>query len=1778
MDSGPYSIVIGTVFVCFTPFRKDSSCVPMIMNMNEKGRQTKLLAAIAVLAMVVCALAVVIPSDNVSGAYTETTDGPFNFVDDVNFGDTYGGSFGNSTLTQDLSVDYDANSKTYTITGILVYQALNQDNAFEKLWTDNTNNHYGLAFNINIGENSTISYGEKKVTADNTGIQFLQYISPAGADSVKITVAAAEGGTEADVGTYTVDWSGVTYKIDLSKTGVKGSQNENWTYSANTLALNNYKGSEIFYHNGDLKVTLSGENTITANAPKTTTNNAILGAATSITISGTGSLAINQMADTGFGISAPTVTIGDQPAGETKTKVTVTDGGNRAIYGWKEITIQNADVTVSASEKAIRGGSLTVIDSKVVANIVEGSPDVNSQGVDDIWGIKTSANVTLDANSSVTTEGFRLDGDESTLTITDGGLLVVSGDYVQNAGADLVKNIAGLYIDNLNEAETAVNGTPSDEDKGIYLTDNAGTYGNITVTDSTGATEEKIITVTDNLQNELTNGESQNVVFIVPGNMSSANLEINSVPDDKVLTINATTNAFTGTLSLNGTSAVLNNFSGYFTVKAGSVIINGTDMAGEINDIEGTVYISGSSSADGTLTFQPKTDAKEARVIIDGTYGALDVNNTFVFNNVELIVADDGTVNVANNAKIQLVGSEMSVSGKVLGTDGTIDADANSKVYATSGSIIAPDLTGAGEFYIEDAMEEYRISKNVVSNISTTAQQKVYIDNSITIFSGFTVEIKGTLEVAEGMRVIVEDGAHLIINGQNSTADISGSIIVRGADGLVFSGKTMTVDGSITVNADSTSAALDVDGTTELNGTITVNKNSVAQFDKINVNQGATLTINGTATGAVTNYGSVVMNGTANNFNVNQENGGVVTVASVSGEMTVTDDGMTLRKDTENSDANSIKFSGVTGMTVTSSVANKTVDGQKVYYAVMTLNGTAGPVKDAPSSTVTISDGTVTVADTLTVGKIDVVIDGTLDVDGTVTAVSEQGTWNITGSGTLDVSGTVRTNDAIHESGGVANVNAVYYQSIEDSITYHIYTNLAAALESDAEDLAILGNIEILVDTVIPDGKTVESDGTITVGNDDITDITLTVENGGYLSANTINVKATMVVENDDDLDCSNVLSDVSSQIEEDYITSTTYTNIYTALAQAQPGETVKITNKAGTVTLTRDVTIPAEVTLEVPTQKTLAVTEGVTLDVQGTLYLNNGELVAADSDDDGIDASFGMVASKTDGNNITLKAVVTVSGLIKTSGTFEFGQYFVSGAYYDIQNYTYVSPVDDAVAIIDTIDYKEISVWGENTVGDISVVGDEDEEASIAINYYSKDGVTVGEFSAGTVTLSDAVISIDAKVAVNGTFANAVGSIELENTVAGTNGIKFADGYKTVDGEDVQVFNVSGDIDGSTEGVNSSGVTFNDDVNVNGALTIKPKYTPLTSGEKFGNVIVSANATVTIDGDGKTLTVTDGNTAKTDSNILIEGTVYALNGGKVDVDDATVTGTLTQAVRSENVTAGNITISGDLFVGLTAGDITADGTKTSGSTTATVNGAVTVKGTIYALNGTSVDSLITEDLNSTQFYVEDELWMTAYGSTATVSTTPAANAHLDAWNDENGKPVAPTDTSGWSITIASYPAVYADLDYEIYTITVFADPGIEAVYIDGKLMTSGMFAAIDGSTDGNAILYEGFQLTVSAGTHEVTYKIGNYYSGEATMTVNGEAVSGNTFTCSGTGTDNENVVIYLQGIQADAPSGGSTGTSSGDDGMGLTDYLLIILVVLIVVMAIIVALRLMRS
>ena len=1823
----------------------------MNMNMNEKGRQTKLLAAVAILAMVVCAFAVVMPFEDVNADYNSATDGPLNFYESsLSCGDY--GDLTVSDVAENLSATYNSNTKTYTVYGTLFYQAFTQtDKTFYKGWVDNDSCHYGLPFSVNVTSGSfsvQLNDGNASTCTDNKE-ECLFYINPYAEGNDTFTVKITNGDT---VETYTVNYSNVDYVINVAKGSAAGSPAENWTYTETTLALNGYDGVEAF--SGAIgTITVTGDNTITVNPvmlanSETGDRFAAINSTSTLNIGGAGSLTIDMNVDdvivdknmngdkvagiystnaitincgkltididgvvkqgildpgqsayseAVYGIYASTndisitnteiditvaetdglafaVAYGDQTYTDVTGQIT---GGNRAIQiGATTVSFDDSALTLTGGEKAIqaKSGGATKIELKgdTGSNITLKLSDVYlNTGDNDRFGLKLNGTLTVADKSVLTTDGLRLMGADAAAPTS--GTVIVNGDYEQNPEADILMPISGLYVDDADTGFTATRGSaPSTGAAGIYLTDDAEVFGNVNVKNSSGTVTDKAVSAVADANIALADATTQVVTLNVPSD-GLQGLDISSVPETKTFIINATAGAVSGELELKGSTAVLENVKGYLYVSEGSVVIDGMEMEGTIKDIDGTVRISG--DATGELTFQKAADADTARVIVEGNL-AVATGVTINFVGVELVVTDEGTINLANNAESNLVGTEMSISGKVLGTTGTIDADEDSSVYVTSGGIIAPVLTGEGAYYIDDAMQEYRISKDVVSDINTTSQQKVYIDNSITIYSGFTVYIAGTLEVADGMRVIIEDGAQLIVEGVNSTADISGNIIIKGANGFQFTGKTMTVDGSISVNSNSTTSALIIDGETELNGTITVQKNAAASLDEISVNAGATLTVNGMASGDVTNYGSVVMNGAAAaaGFTVSQQEGGVVTVASVSGTMSVTDNGMVLRKGIVAGTSagigyNTISFNNVTGMTVTSSVGSQTGNnGQKVYFPVMTLTGTAGAVKDASSPTVGIIAGTVTVSDLLTIGKIGVNIGSgaELDVTGTVNALSEAGTWSITGAGTLDVTGLVKTNEPIHGTGGVANINAVHYELIENSVPYYYYTNLTDALAVDVDDLEVLGNITILENTVIPDGKTVTAND-IQVGDADHTDVTLTIENGALLDAGVITVIGTMEVQNDDDLDATRVVSDVSSKVEVDYITSVTYTNIYTALAQAQSGETVKITSVSGTVYLTQDVTIPAGVTLEVPTQKTLSVMEGVTLAVDGTLYLNNGDLTAFKYDNDApMTGVFGTVASETVGNTTTNRAVVTVTGMIQTNTDFDYGTYFVSGAYYDIKNYSYVTTVEKAVAVIADVDAMTIDVWGTNTIGDISVAGSADEDAILNIMYYydAEDGIKTGGFTAGKVTLSNATVNVDGGVVLNATFANAVGSVELVNMVAGTAPISddfdmdvtvaISDIYVTVNGEETQTFTVSGTVNGVTaEKVNSASVTFDGAVTVMDDLTIDPKYQYTTGTSKVGSVIVVGDVTVT--GNDVEFKV---DSSIENSNVIIDGILTAINAGKITLENATVNGTLTEAVKTETNTVGDISV-GTLYVGLTSKDLGAAG--------AVVNGGVSVTSAMYVLNGCTVDSLITDNQKYTEFYVEGALWMTAYvfgvTTTVTVKDCPAENATLEGWNDEDGNGV------GFEVTVSNNK-VYADLEYEIYTITVFADPGIDAVYIDGKLMTSGFFM---GGFEG--MLYEGFQLKVAAGTHEITYKLGNYYSGEANLIVNGEAVTGNSFSCSGTEPADKIVTIYLQGIEASAPG---TPETSSDSGMGLTDYLLIILVVLIVIMAIMVALRLMRS
>ena len=164
----------------------------------------------------------------------------------------------------------------------------------------------------------------------------------------------------------------------------------------------------------------------------------------------------------------------------------------------------------------------------------------------------------------------------------------------------------------------------------------------------------------------------------------------------------------------------------------------------------------------------------------------------------------------------------------------------------------------------------------------------------------------------------------------------------------------------------------------------------------------------------------------------------------------------------------------------------------------------------------------------------------------------------------------------------------------------------------------------------------------------------------------------------------------------------------------------------------------------------------------------------------------------------------------------------------------------------------------------------------------------------------------------------------------------------------------------------------------------------------------------------------------------------------------------------------------------------------------------------------------------------------------------------------------------GQKFGATGFEKVTAKVVYDIYKIVLKADEGIADVYLNGQAMFYGLVADVNN----NGGYYYAYTATVSAGDYKVTYTLKNGWSGEAKLT--GDNVTGTSFKATGTpanGQDSIPLVYQLSGVEKSGYVEPVTPSEdNGDDGLTVTDYLLIVLVVLIVIMAVIVAMRLMRS
>ena len=339
------------------------------------------------------------------------------------------------------------------------------------------------------------------------------------------------------------------------------------------------------------------------------------------------------------------------------------------------------------------------------------------------------------------------------------------------------------------------------------------------------------------------------------------------------------------------------------------------------------------------------------------------------------------------------------------------------------------------------------------------------------------------------------------------------------------------------------------------------------------------------------------------------------------------------------------------------------------------------------------------------------------------------------------------------------------------------------------------------------------------------------------------------------------------------------------------------------------------------------------------------------------------------------------------------------------------------------------------------------------------------------------------------------------------------------------------------------------------------------------------------------------------DDTVEIAGTVNVANNGGITGENMLVSGTMNVnvAYNTDNV----LIVTGTLNVGENY-TMTVDKNMYVGSAPETLgvggmmSGSFDITGNAYILVYAGADltnaqiewnsALNQSDAQTTTYHINDIEYATVYanggvniadifgyvpeGASNTNGLVEIVLTGLDnrIWNGDS------VVTAATAYTWYNAAGEKIDIDADIgSTADVYIEFAIAE--IEGTISKdAGIILTIDDLIIGlvGGDMSQTLSYDLGVGTHTIAWSERTGYDiSDVTVTFNGVAVeNGGTITITADMTD---FTIIASGAVPSTPSD-SGSTTGGDDGLGLTDYLLIVLVVLIVVMAIIVAIRLMRS
>ena len=1262
-----------------------------------------------------------------------------------------------------------------------------------------------------------------------------------------------------------------------------------------------------------------------------------------------------------------------------------------------------------------------------------------------------------------------------------------------------------------------------------------------------------------------------------------------TVTGDAVITGNSTLDAGL-TLTVN-TGATL-NVSGTLAVDTGATL----NVAGKLTGaVSGTgKVVAGPSSDISGATFDSAVQTEiDPSAMSDMIVGGDSITGTqaqqTVFGNTQIVTVskEAGYWNLVN-------GTNITINGKLVvpeGTTLTVQAGAT----LTFGTQAVVEIEGT--LVIEDEVQ------NAGSNEPTPAG-KIIQNGGKVIVTG-TAQIAGQFSATAGQFIAEQDS---VVTVEETGKLVSANIVVKASanfkvEGTITNGSASTIYNYGVVIFDSKVAAdADVEVKMMADGaTVVIDNYTVKSKD-------TKLTI--------TDEGMVVYTDKKDSVEYKV---GAMPVNQGTGVKQFKADENTVVIQSSETEFND-KYATVSGITIVEKLTSKASDGTsstayayvkaagKEYDNKMQISGsistsavdatTVGNAYNAKFSvTVTAKHGAVIPAGesgaALAVGINVKLVNGDgskLTVEGAVDATAKASTSSspkdedseFSNSGTVTVvkGGSVKT---LKELGVI--VNATLYETGTDKIKNYVEIDAALAMVNadgnTVKALTVLGKQTVDATATVPADVTVTlKNAQLVIGAKAGADVTLTVNKAGALKgAGTVTVNGTLFAEDKTKLSVTEIVSDVKSEeIKDGKIVRNgwvKYTNIVAALNGAEDGQTITISKKAGEgnyVTIASDIAIKAGVTLVVGDDVApLLLKDGVTLTVAGTLQTEQPVYAATKFD---LKAS-NLTTDKSSAIVVdgTLKATQTKYGLgIPTTTTGGVTTYAssangapIAGAYYTDKDYSVISTLAIAVQNVKDITSEDITVNGKVSVSDMTFGAADTCKRIVIGNCIMADGKVKYEtlFQASSLTLTDGAQLAVAASASSATVGSFTGSVVVGDVAVDMVGV-------------TAVGSFIGESEGKLVLAGSIAITDKDD-----KLTVSKGTVYMDNGF----TVVSIDATAKTNGvfsvaSGAVLEpVSETSTGSIDT-LIVDGTLNVPAKAIVNIGTLTVNGTVVVAPATSTVTAGTLDVD-TLYVGIGASDIT----KPATGAAASVSGAFEFDKAVYIADGAVLDDaalavLSADDMNKLAFNVQGKLWFTAYsknaGTEVTVDKAPLTNAILAGWSEtEGGKAIVYDDDAEATDNSPAHKkgdakyefaidgkteALYAVVDTYIYKVTVVAEAGIENIAIDGNLLT-------DNST------------MVAAGTHTVTYTLKNGYTGTATMTVNGQKQTGLSFSTSGTSDADRTVSIQLFGITA---SGYVDPTpvvpEEKDDGMSLTDILLIVLVVLIVIMAVIVAMRLMRS